>query len=119
MPKERNRAPFEGFGADVKEARKSLRYTQKTLAEMVNIDPRYLAHIENSGSLPSLPVFHELITICKLPPERYFYPQLDELKDSQEVQRITTKIRLCGKKYLPVIEGTVNEILKLESTGEE
>ena len=119
MPKERNRAPFEGFGADMKEARKSLGFSQKTLAEMVNIDPRYLANIENSGALPSLPVFFEIITICKLPPEKYFYPELNELKDSQEVKRIITKIRLCPEKYLSVIEGTINEIMKLEKAGDE
>ena len=87
MPKERNRAPFEGFGADMKEARNSLGYSQKTLAEMVNIDPRYLANIENSGALPSLPVFFAIITICKLQPESYFYPELEEMKDSRVVIR--------------------------------
>ena len=119
MPKERNRAPFEGFGADMKEARNSLGYSQKTLAEMVNIDPRYLANIENSGALPSLPVFFEIITICKLPPEKYFYPELNELKDSRKVTRMITKIRLCPEKYLSVIEGTINEILKLGKAGDE
>jgi transcriptional regulator with XRE-family HTH domain len=114
MPKERNRAPFDSFGADMKEARKALDLSQKTLAEMVNIDPRYLANIENSGNLPSLPVFFEIVTICKLPPERYFYPELDELKDSRKVKRIITKIRLCPEQYLSVVEGTVNEVLKLD-----
>ena len=119
MTKERNRTPFDSFGADMKEARKSLGFSQKTLAEMVNIDPRYLANIENSGALPSLPVFFEIITICKLPPEKYFYPELNELKDSQEVKRMITKIRLCPEKYLSVIEGTINEVLKLDKAGDE
>ena len=114
MPKERNRAPFDEFGADMKEARKALGLSQKTLAEMVSIDPRYLANIENSGQLPSLPVFYEIITICKLPPERYFYPELDELKDSRAVKRMITKIRLCPEKYLSVAEGTINEVLKID-----
>lgn len=39
---------------------------------MVNIDPRYLANIENSGQLPNLPVFFEIITICKHPPKSIF-----------------------------------------------
>ena len=119
MPKRRNRAPFEGFGADMKEARKSLGISQKTLAEMVNIDPRYLAHIENDGALPSLPVFFEIMTICKLPPEKYFYPELDELKDSRKVKRMIIKLRLCPEKYLSVIEGAINEVLKLDKAGEE
>ena len=119
MPKERSRAPFDGFGADMKEARKALGLSQKALAEMINIDPRYLANIENSGSLPSLPVFYQIITICKLPPERYFYPELDEMKDSRKVKRIITKIRLCPEKYLSVVEGTINEVLKIDKTVDE
>ncbi len=40
---------FETFGADVKAAREAKRLTRKTLAEMVGIDWRYLANIENQG----------------------------------------------------------------------
>ena len=47
---------FETFGADVKEARKAKHLTRKDLAEKVNIESRYLANIENEGTIPSLPV---------------------------------------------------------------
>ena len=47
---------FETFGADVKEARKAKNLARKDLAEKVNIDTRYLANIENEGTIPSLPV---------------------------------------------------------------
>lgn len=62
---------FETFGADVKEARKVKQLSRKTLAEQVNIDWRYLANIENDGTIPSLPVIIQLIKICGLPVERY------------------------------------------------
>ena len=52
---------FETFGADVKEARKVKQLSRKTLAEQVNIDWRYLANIENDGTIPSLPVIIQLI----------------------------------------------------------
>ena len=47
---------FETFGADVKAAREARRLARKTLAEMVGIEWRYLANIENQGAIPSLPV---------------------------------------------------------------
>ena len=47
---------FETFGADVKAARKARRLARKALAEMVGIEWRYLANIENKGTIPSLPV---------------------------------------------------------------
>lgn len=57
---------FETFGADVKAARKAKRWARRTLAEMVNIDSRYLANIENKGTIPSVPVVIQLISICGL-----------------------------------------------------
>ena len=65
---------FETFGADVKEARKAKNLARKDLAEKVNIDTRYLANIENEGTIPSLPVIIQLVKICGLPMERYFNP---------------------------------------------
>ena len=38
---------FETFGADVKAARNAKHLSRRTLAEIVNIDSRYLANIEN------------------------------------------------------------------------
>ena len=58
---------FETFGADVKEARKAKNLARKDLAEKVNIDTRYLANIENEGTIPSLPVIIQLVKICGLP----------------------------------------------------
>ena len=51
---------FETFGADVKAARKAKHLTRKDLVEKVNIESRYLANIENEGTIPSLPVVIQL-----------------------------------------------------------
>ena len=119
MPKERNRAPFESFGADIKQARKALGYSQKVLAEMVNIDPRYLANIENIGALPSLPVFYEIVHICKLPIERYFHPVIEANQPSADRERVALKLHLCPEKHLPIIEGAIDAAVKLEETEEK
>ena len=58
---------FESFGADVKAARKARRLSRRALAEIVNIDNRYLANIENEGTIPSLPVIIQLIKACGFP----------------------------------------------------
>ena len=61
---------FETFGADVKAARKAKRWARRTLAEMVSIDSRYLANIENKGTIPSVPVVIQLISISGLRSDR-------------------------------------------------
>ena len=117
MSRERNRAPFASFGADMKEARQALGYTQKSLAEAIGIDPRYLANIENSGALPSLPIFYEIVRLCKLPVERYFHPEAETARDSRERERTVLKLTVCPEKYLPIIEGTIDAAIKLDEAG--
>ena len=117
MPKLRNRAPFESFGADMKEARQALGYTQKALAEEIGIDTRYLANIENSGALPSLPVFYEIVSLCKLPIERYFHPEIEEVRPSRKRERINLKLKVCPDKYLSVVEGQLDALKKLDEAG--
>lgn len=77
MTKGKEYPGFETLGADNKEARKALDLSRKALAEKVNIDSRYLANIENSGDLPSVPVLYELARICKLLIECYLHPEAE------------------------------------------
>ena len=95
MPKEREKESFSSLGDDIKAARQVLNISRRELAEMVNIDPRYLANIENSGSLPSLPVFYQLVKICKLPVERYFFP-VDAGQEDKEREQAAHKRCVSG-----------------------
>lgn len=118
MAKGKEYPGFEALGADIKEARKALGLTRRALAEKVSIDPRYLANIENSGDLPSVPVLYELAKICKLPIERYFHPEA-EPEGSEQRQRVGHKLKLCPEPYLPIIEGAIDGAIKIEETEDE
>lgn len=109
---------FETFGADVKEARKAKNLARKDLAEKVNIDTRYLANIENEGTIPSLPVIIQLVKICGLPMERYFNPEVMR-EESEQRQRVSHKLKLCPEEYLPIIEGAIDGALKMEQTAKQ
>lgn len=106
---------FESFGADVKAARKARHWSRKMMAEIINIDPRYLANIENDSTIPSLPVIIQLIKVCGLPVERYFNPEVMREESSQR-QRISHKLKLCPEQYLPIIEGAIDGALKNEES---
>ena len=103
---------FETFGADIKEARKAKNLARKDLAEKVNIDTRYLANIENEGTIPSLPVIIQLVKICGLPMERYFNPEVMR-EESKLRQRVSHKLALCPEKYLPIVEATIDGAIKM------
>ena len=114
MLKDREIENFSGLGNDLKKARKVLGLSRRVLAEMVNIDPRYLANIENSGSLPSLPVFDQLVKICKLPVEQYFFPVDDSRNDADRL-RTVHKLELCPRQYLPIIEAALDGAIGLDT----
>ena len=109
---------FENFGADVKAERSAKHLSRKTLAEIVNIDSRYLANIENEGTIPSLPVIIQLIKVCGLPVERYFNPEVIR-EESAQRQRISHKLKLCPEQYLTIIEGALDGALKIENSADE
>ena len=109
---------FETFGADVKAAREARRLARKTLAEMVGIEWRYLANIENQGAIPSLPVMIQLIKVCGLPVERYFNPEIMR-EESEQRQRVSRKLKLCHEQYLPIIEGAIDGALKMKQTAKQ
>ena len=118
MAKVKDCPGFETFGADVKEARKAKNLARKDLAEKVNIDTRYLANIENEGTIPSLPVIIQLVKICGLPMERYFNPEVMR-EESELRQRVSHKLKLCPEEYLPIIEGAIDGALKMKQTAKQ
>ena len=109
---------FETFGADVKAARKAKRLSRKTMAEIINVDARYLANIENDGTIPSLPVVIQLIKECGLPVERYFNPEIMR-EESAQRQRISHKLKLCPEQYLPIIEGAIDGAIQINNPKKE
>jgi transcriptional regulator with XRE-family HTH domain len=113
MRKSRVCSSLDKLGGDIKSARTALHLTRRDLAEQVGIDPRYLANIENSGSMPSLPIFYELVRICKLPLERYFF-DVEKCDESEQRQRINQKLAICNEEFLPVVEGTLDGVLQVQ-----
>lgn len=113
MAKVKDCPGFETFGEDVKEARKVRNISRKDLAEQVNIDTRYLANIENEGTIPSLPVIIQLAEICGLPMGRYFDTKICGAESPQRT-RVRRKLEACPEEYLPIAEGVLDGILRVK-----
>ena len=109
---------FANLGKDIKQARETLNISRKQLAEMANIDPRYLANIENSGFIPSMTLLYEIISIIKIPMEKYFNPELDG-GGSEQRKRIANKLKMCPENVLPIIEGALDKAIQQKETDNE
>ena len=109
---------FKAFGAAIKAARNEYGESRKKVSDELYISPRYLANIENEGTLPSLPVVIQLIKICGLPVERYFNPELMR-EESAERQRVSHKLQLCPEEYLPIVEGAIDGALRIHEQEKE
>ena len=109
---------FKAFGAAIKAAREGCKESRKKVGDEMFISPRYLANIENEGTLPSLPVVIQLIKICGLPVERYFNPELMR-EESAERQRVSHKLQLCPEEYLPIVEGAIDGALRIHEQEKE
>ena len=48
------------LGEKIKEIRKSRKITQAELAELINVDSKYISRIETSNASPSLEVVHNI-----------------------------------------------------------
>ena len=108
---------FETFGAGVKAARNAKHLSHRTLAEIVNINSRHLANIENEDMIFSLPVIIQLIKVYGLPVTRSLNPEIMREKSAQ--QHVSHKLKLCPEHYLPVIEGAIDGALKIEQSAKE
>lgn len=121
--KERKVCPaFETFGNDLKEARKRLGFSRRVLADMIDMDMRYLAHIENDGFIPALPLFYDLITTCQLPAAKYFDQATDvDNADSEVRKSVYTKVKLCPEQYLKIIDSALDGAInsKWKETGND
>lgn len=73
MKREVARFDFKAFGQAIKAARKAKGISRNQLADKMNIAPRYIASIENSGQHPSLQIFYELVTLLDVSVDQFFF----------------------------------------------
>ena len=115
MKQSKEKFDFKAFGQAIKAARKAKGISRNQLADKLNIAPRYIASIENSGQHPSLQIFFELMLrynisvdqfLLETPPEKNTQRrQLDALLDGMS----DTGIR--------IVSATAKEIAEVETEG--
>ena len=82
MKQDKVKYDFKAFGQAIKEARKAKGISRNQLADRLNIAPRYIASIENSGQHPSLQIFYELVTFLDVSVDQCFFPNEETEKST-------------------------------------
>ncbi|SCZ07698.1 helix-turn-helix domain-containing protein [Alkaliphilus peptidifermentans] len=72
MKRKIDKYDFEAFGQAIKAARKAKGLSRNEVASKINIAPRYIASIENSGQHPSLQIFYEHVTLLDVSVDQRF-----------------------------------------------
>ena len=83
MKREIDKYDFKAIGQAIKAARKAKGISRNQLADQMNIAPRYIASIENSGQHPSLQIFYELVTLLDVSVDQFFFPNKETDKSTQ------------------------------------
>ena len=105
---------FKALGQSIKEARNIKGLSRNQLADMMNIAPRYIASIENSGQHPSLQVLYELVTILDVSVDQFFFPNKEVDKSTQRRQ-LDSLLDEMDSKDLTIVTATSKGILEAKS----
>lgn len=116
MKQNKEKYDFKAFGQAIKEARKAKGYSRNALADELNIAPRYIASIENSGQHPSLQIFYELVTLLDVSVDTFFFPDKQTDKSTQRRQ-LDSLLDEISEKGLRIIAATAKEVKEVETEG--
>ena len=114
MKQSKEKFDFKAFGKAIKAARKAKGLSRNQLADKMNIAPRYIASIENSGQHPSLQIFYELVTRYDISVDQFFFPNKSAEKDTQRRQ-LDTLLDSMSEKGIRVVTATAKEIAEVEA----
>ena len=111
MKREVERYDFKAFGQAIKAARKAKGISRNQLADKMNIAPRYIASIENSGQHPSLQVLYDLVSLLNVSVDEFFLSSDNPVKSSRRRQ-LESKIDNFTDADLVIMESVADGIVK-------
>ena len=105
---------FKALGQAIKAARNAKGISRNQLADMMNIAPRYIASIENSGQHPSLQIFYELVTILDVSVDEFFFPD-KEIEKTTQRRQLESLLDEMNDRDLTIMTATAKGIQKSKS----
>ena len=109
MKQSKEKFDFKAFGQAIKAARKAKGLSRNQLADKLNIAPRYIASIENSGQHPSLQILYELVTLLDVSVDQFFFPEREQEKSTRRRQ-LDTMLDTMSETDLKIMSATAKGI---------
>lgn len=117
MKKDKSKFDFTAFGQAIKVTQKARRFSRNGLADELNIAPRYIAAIENSGQHPNLQIFYELLTFLDVSVDRFFFADKETDKSTQ-CRQLESLLNDMSDKGLRIVTATTKEVKEVETEDE-
>ena len=114
MKQDKVKYDFKAFGQAIKEAKRAKGILRNQLADRLNIAPRYIASIENSGQHPSLQIFYELATFLDVSVDQFFFPNVETEKSTGRRQLDSLPADMSNRD-LTIITATAKVIQEAHS----
>ena len=97
------------LGERIKEIRKTRKMTQNELAEIINVDPKYISKIETSSGTPSLDVLENIASALKVEVSSLF--ETNHLKSKDELDKeIMATLKTLDLKETKLVYSIINAI---------
>ena len=113
MKQNKEKFDFKAFGQAIKAARKAKGISRNQLADTLNIAPRYIASIENSGQHPSLQIFFELMLRYHISVDQFLLDTQPE-KDTKRRQ-LDALLDDMSDTGIRIVTATAKEIAEVEN----
>jgi len=108
---------FKAIGQAIKTAREGKGWTREYVAELLDLAPRYIMSIENTGQHPSFQVFYELVTLYDISVDQYLFPD-KPVKRNTRRRQLDKMLDGMGKSEIVVMTATAKGLQEAKNTGE-
>jgi len=116
MRNQNEKFDFRAIGQALKTAREGKGWTREYVAEMLDLAPRYIMSIENTGQHPSFQVFYELITLFDISVDQYLFPD-KPVKRRTRRRQLDTMLDGMEESDLIVLTATTKGLQEAKNTG--
>lgn len=99
------------LGATIRTARMEQNLSQEELAELVNITPTHLKHLESEHRKPSIEVLFKLVETLHISLDHLLLDK-DETDMSQTYIKIKCMLEKCTDKELAIIFDVIQSLLR-------